>query len=236
MEYKIMNKRNRKIIIDILLTAALLLLMPYEMVGEAAHEWIGAGMFVALILHHILNRKWTGRIGKGNYTPVRILQTVLVFLLVICILGSMASGILLSGHLFDFINIRGISAAAQRIHMTCAYWGFVLMALHLGIHWQIFLGAAGDIFSKPKGILQRRIRTWTARAACVAIVLYGTYAFVKRDIASYLFLQVHFVFFDYSEPVAFYLIDYAAAMGMLIFIGYYLNKALQSIYRKVRTK
>lgn len=84
--------------------------MPYELVGETAHEWIGVGMFVVLIIHHILNRKWTGHIGKGKCTPVRIMQTILVCLLVISILGSMLSGIILSRHVFDFINIRGISA------------------------------------------------------------------------------------------------------------------------------
>lgn len=84
-----------RVVIDILLTVALLLLIPYGLVGETAHEWIGSGMFVILIIHHILNCKWTGHIGKGNYNVIRIIQTILVFLLVICILGSMISGIIL---------------------------------------------------------------------------------------------------------------------------------------------
>lgn len=58
------TKQKIKIIADILMTAALLFLMPYGMVGEAAREWIGAGMFLLFILHHILNRKWLGNIGK----------------------------------------------------------------------------------------------------------------------------------------------------------------------------
>ena len=37
---------------DVVMTVLLLLLMAYEMVGRAAHEWIGAGMFLSLI--HIL--------------------------------------------------------------------------------------------------------------------------------------------------------------------------------------
>ena len=37
-----MKMQKLKMIIDVLLTIALLLLMPYGMVGEAAHEWIGA--------------------------------------------------------------------------------------------------------------------------------------------------------------------------------------------------
>ena len=80
---------------------------------------------------------------------------------------------------------------------------------------------------------QRHKRTWILRLLGAAVALYGAYAFVKRDITSYLFLQVHFVFFDYSGPVIFYILDYAAAMGMLIFLGYYLNKGVQSINRKV---
>jgi hypothetical protein len=50
-----MDVKRVKIGIDILLTAALLLLMPYGMVGEAAHEWIGTAMFLLFVIHHILN-------------------------------------------------------------------------------------------------------------------------------------------------------------------------------------
>ena len=46
------TKQKIKIAVDLLMTIALLLLMPYEMIGEAAHEWIGAGMFLVIIIHH----------------------------------------------------------------------------------------------------------------------------------------------------------------------------------------
>ena len=71
-------KPKLKICIDILMTAALLFLMPYELVGRAAHEWIGTEIFLLFILHHILNRKWTAHMFKGKYTKFRILQTILV--------------------------------------------------------------------------------------------------------------------------------------------------------------
>ena len=236
MEHTAMNTQKFKIVIDILLTAALLLLMPYELVGEAAHEWIGAGMFVILIIHHILNRRWTSHTGKGKYTPIRIIQTVLVCLLVICILGSMVSGILLSRHIFSFVNITGVSATAGIVHMTCAYWGFVLMSLHLGIHWRVIMSAAGKQFSKPNQRKDGHMRTRILGILGTATAIYGGYAFVKRNIEGYLFLQTHFVFFDYSEPVVFYIIDYMTTMGLLIFLGYYMEKGLQSIYRKVHTR
>lgn len=52
--------------------------MPYELVGQAAHEWIGIGIFVLFIVHHILNGKWSRNLGRGTYTLLRIWQTILV--------------------------------------------------------------------------------------------------------------------------------------------------------------
>lgn len=221
------TKQRTKITADALMTVALLLLMPYGLVGEAAHEWIGAGMFLLFILHHILNRKWTGNIGKGKYTPYRILQTVLVVLVLICMLGSMISGIILSRHIFSFLNIRGFSGPARIMHMTCAYWGFVLMSLHLGIHWGIMTGMAGKLFKQPSAV-----RKWIARLAGFGIAAYGVWAFIKRDILSYMLMQVHFVFFDYEEPVIFFILDYMAAMGLFVLIGHYLSRGLIKPGRK----
>ncbi len=215
------RKQQAKTAVDILMTLCLLFLMPYELIGEAIHEWIGAGMFLLFIIHHILNRKWTGNLTKGRYTPLRIIQTILVILILICILGSMVSGIILSRHVFAFLEIRGLSAPARVIHMTCAYWGFVLMSLHLGIHWGMMMGMAGKIFPKPS-----KARTWILRLAGIGIAGYGVYAFIKRDILSYLLMQVQYVFFSFEEPVIFFILDYMAAMGLFVFIGYYLRKGL----------
>lgn len=42
-----MNKKLIiKILVDICLTISLLLLMPYSLIGETAHEWIGMAMLV----------------------------------------------------------------------------------------------------------------------------------------------------------------------------------------------
>ena len=45
-----------KIVVDVLMTLALLFLMGYQLWGEAAHEWIGTGMLILFLAHHILNR------------------------------------------------------------------------------------------------------------------------------------------------------------------------------------
>lgn len=136
------NNFKSKIAVDILMTLGLLLLMSYELVGDASHEWIGMGMFLLFVCHHILNRKWTGSVTRGRYTPLRVIQTILVVLLLLSMIGSMVSGIVLSNYVFKFVKIKGVANLARNIHMLCAYWGFLLMSVHLGFHWNMMIAMA----------------------------------------------------------------------------------------------
>lgn len=46
-----------RIVTDVLMTISLLLLMPYSLLSETAHEWIGMAMLILFIFHHVLNRR-----------------------------------------------------------------------------------------------------------------------------------------------------------------------------------
>ena len=46
-----------------------------------------------------------------------------------------------------------------------------------------------------------------------------------------MFLKKHFVFFDYTEPLVFFMLDYIAVMGLFIAVGYYLGLFLRKIIR-----
>ncbi len=72
------SKQIVKIAVDIAMTAVLLLLMTYELIGQVSHELLGIIMFVLFILHHILNSRWIKNLIRGEYTALRTLQTVLV--------------------------------------------------------------------------------------------------------------------------------------------------------------
>ena len=112
-----------RLAVDIGMTAALLLLMAYELIGQAAHEWIGIGMSALFIIHHILNTSWIRNILKGRYHSVRMMQTGLVLLIFCAMVGLMISGIILSRHALSFLPIKGGRSFARNLHMVSAYWG-----------------------------------------------------------------------------------------------------------------
>ena len=71
------NKRfTAKILIDIGMTICLLLLMPYSLLSETAHEWIGMAMLVLFISHHILNYKWVTSVRKDIARSIHPSATV----------------------------------------------------------------------------------------------------------------------------------------------------------------
>ena len=123
-----------KLIIDVLMTFALLLLMAYELLGSTAHEVVGIVMFALFNIHHVLNINWTKHLTKGKQTPIRIFQDILVLLVFVSFVGSIISGIVVSKHLFNFLDIKS-TYAAHITHMLSAYWGFVFMSLHIGLHF-----------------------------------------------------------------------------------------------------
>lgn len=204
------------------MTVCLLLLMPYSLLGETLHEWLGIVMFVLFVTHHVLNRKWMAAVTKGKYTPFRIVQTLIVFVMLVLMLGSMVSGVLLSNHIFRAVRIAGISMAARQVHMFCAYFGMVVMSVHLGLHWNMVVNMTGKLFLYPSAK-----RTWIARAIAILLAGYGVYAGHKRQIGAYLLMKMHFVFYDYTENVLFFVFDYMAVMAFIVFITYYVSKFLR---------
>ncbi len=220
-----------KMVIDMIMTGLLLLLMARQLTGDSAHEWLGAAMLILWIAHHVLNRNWYSHLFKGKYTPVRILQTVTNFAVLLSMFGLMTSGIILSREVFAFLPISGGIALARPLHVLSGFWGFVLMALHLGLHWSMILGmarkAAGPVSAKPLRIL--------LRIAAASVAGYGLYAFLKNQFLSYMFLTSSFVFFDAERPVLLFFTEYLATMGLFIFLAHYTSRGIQKLARRNRS-
>ena len=148
-------KRNIRMATDIAMTMLLPALMGYSLVGEAVHEWLGIVMFLLFTIHHAFNRYWYKNLVRGPYPPIRILSTGINLLLVIIMVALPVSGILMAKHTFHFIRFSSGTAYARLIHLLASYWGFVLMSLHLGLHWNMVLGMARRAMHIAEGLLWR---------------------------------------------------------------------------------
>ena len=212
---KMKPKLTAKIIIDILMALALLFLMGYQLWGDTAHEWVGAGMFALFIAHHILNLNWHKGLFKNKYTSRRIAVLCIDVLIFADMLIMMFSGIVMSRHVFAFLPINSGLALARRLHIIGSYWGFLLMSVHLGMHIKIFANMIGKRIKIPAA---------TFFVPCLFISVYGIYAFIKRDFLTYMFLRSEFVFLDYNEPKVLFYIDIVSIMIIYILIGYCISR------------
>ena len=203
--------KTRRWIVDAVMVALLPVLMAYSLVGEAFHEIAGTLMLCLFLTHHRLNRAWLRGLFRGRYTPRRVFQTTVDLLLLVFMIAQPLTGILMSKHLFTFLPTAGLSSAMRAIHLPLAYWGFVLMCVHAGMHLE-----------KPLDRLPK-----AGKAALAVIALYGCYVFVRRQLPAYMFLKTGFVFFDYNEPRVFFFLDYLAVMILFAVLGREMMRLLQ---------
>lgn len=218
-----------KMIVDTLMTAALLFLMGYQFWGDVAHEWVGAGMFVLFLFHHILNKNWHRSLFGGKYSPFRVFQLILDILVLLSMIGLMVSGIMLSNYVFAFLNIHGGMSFARLLHMAASHWGFVLMALHLGLHWGIFMGIAKKTWKRKE---DSRVRRLLLPMIGAGIAAYGVIVFIQRDLFTYMLVRTQFVFLDFGESIPLFYLDYLAMMGTFMFLAYYGSKLLRNVSGK----
>lgn len=118
---------------------------------------------------------------------------------------------------------------ARLLHMAPSYWGFVLMALHLGLHWGMFMRIAKRTFKLKKFSRVRRILLPILGAG---IAVYGLIVFIQRDLLTYMLVRTQFVFLDFGESIPLFYLDYLAIMGTFIFLAYYISKLLKKVSGK----
>ena len=210
-----MRSKHFKHIVDVLLGVGLLLLMSYQVTGEAGHEWTGIVMTALMILHQILNRKWYAALFKGKYTPLRAVQTLANAALVICFVLTALCGINMSVHAVPFLSEFMRASLGRRLHLTLSHWCFVLMGLHLGMHVPAML-------KNIKGQVVRRVGFGCSILAAGA----GLWLFLKNSYPDYLFCRVPFAFIDYDKAVPLVLLEALLIAFFWVFIGAQLPKLL----------
>ena len=159
--------RKIRMPVDILMTILSLLLMggTYLFPTDIVHEILGAALFILWAVHISLNRRAYGAIFKGKYNPYRIMQTFINCGILICTVFLMISGIILSNHIFTFLNIQGGLGFARIAHLLASHWYYLFMSMHIGLHVGMITNKIKHSPSTAGKIIFRILSPWPALTA-----------------------------------------------------------------------
>lgn len=198
-----------KTVTDILLLLLFILLMAAPHTGNSAHEWLGLCLAAVLLMHTHLNIVWYKTLFKGRYNAVRLVRLMLNAMLVLFMLGTLASAVPISRTLFSFAGFRG-DLSFRTMHVFCAHWSFILAAVHLGMYGKRFRLPPGLLFSLPRPLGSRLATSGLS----LAFALYGVRAFFRNELFFPLTMQSSFML--WSDSAALFILDYASIFFLFL--------------------
>lgn len=223
------TKAARKAGVDIAMTALFLVQMGYHLTDNRLHEWLGVALCLLFLAHHALNGGWHRGLFRGRYTPQRALLTIVDGLLTLAMIAVIASGVLVSRHVFGFLGLR-LRATGRRMHMPATMWAFVLTGLHLGLHWNRAWNAARRAARGRIG----QAALWMARILLLATAAFGAYEFIARGLYMEMFMLREFAFLAYGESLGAFVAAYVAVWVAWGAASCALNRLLRRLNGKRR--
>jgi len=189
----------------------------YDAVGESlesglVHEILGMILFVLWVVHLVLNRAWIKGMLKGKYNALRIVRTVINCGVILCVLLLIVSGIILSNHLFAWLEIESGASFARTAHMLASHWYLFFVSLHIGLHLSLF------------------VRGKVAMGVVSALGVYGVYAFIERGLWKYMTLQQPFFSVDLEHGYLLFTLDYIAIMALFAVVMQLVMQALNRYF------
>ena len=204
-----------KRIVDELLTVLLLFLTAFQVTGDVLHEWLGIGMTVTLILHHILNRKWYKAVFTGKYSPYRIAMTAVNTLLLLYFVLTALSGMSMSSHAVPFLYGLIDVMTARTLHLAMSYWSFIFMGVHIGLHMKAMTAKMPDTIKLAFKVI------------LTGISGVGLRLFIKSGTVNYITFRTHFAFLDYNTAKWIIIIQNLAMLLFFVLTGYVMSEVTQ---------
>lgn len=186
-----------------------------KMTGSFLHEVVGLALLLLIGVHTFFNFHWFTLFWKQKKRFHRLFNTIILLLMVLSFFVLIASSFMISKSLFTFLGFKS-TLFLRQLHITSAYWFFLLCFLHLGIHWHRF-----SVLLQKKFRIHTRLSHPFFAFISILIVLYAGVVFTQRDIASKLLMTFAFEFLDASQSFFSVAFDYIImAMALIIFTRY----------------
>lgn len=181
-------------------------LMGFHLWEVNIHEWLGVIFLLIAIKHLVLNTHWFKRIKQGQYDWFRALKLAINIILAGLLITAIASGVIMSQHLFAEWPIHSATDLVRKTHMTSVHWLQIIIAIHLGMHWKML----AVFFAQLWHIADRSLFARICSLVSLLLGVYGVSVFIEKNLGDYLFIQVDYAFFDFDESLFGFYFDYIA--------------------------
>lgn len=213
-------------ILNIVMTVLLLLIMDYRFIGNSLHEIGGVVFALLFIFHNVLNRRWYDVFFKGRQSLRRVVMTIVNLILVITMITVFVTGALISATVFAPLDIRSRSLFVHDLHQGAAFVSFILIAIHLGMHWEILMAKLKNWLHIDTSRLSWVI---TSRIVSIVVIIYGIYASFANDIGEKLLMQRVFMGWGEEPSLWRFLLDHFAIVGSYVGITHFLFSLLRRV-------
>jgi hypothetical protein len=206
-----------RLLLDFLAVALIIACLAYWWLDNLWHEIFGTMLFALVIGHNVFNRRWYGNIPKGKRDALRVFNIVTIICLALAMLVMLATSLLISRDLFQFLAFDG-AFAVREIHMFAGYWTLLIVAVHLGTRWSIVMNT---IRSTLRLVSPSASRAAVFRLAALAVAVWGVKSSVDMAFGAKLMLTYTLDLWDFNESTFQFFVNYGSIIGLCAIVTHY---------------
>jgi hypothetical protein len=211
-----------RLVLDGVAVVLLLTALAYFWFDNATHEIIGTTMFALLIGHNIFNR-WYGTIARKRSEARGTITRAINLSLLAVMLGLLVTSVIISQTVFSALPLTSTFTVRQ-LHTMAAYLALLVVAVHLGLHWKMFMAAARSVL----GITTTsKARTLLLRMLALAGSTYGLISFWAADVSQKLLMQMSFDFGGLQTSPTIFLLQHTSIVCLGASLGHYGPRLIQ---------
>jgi hypothetical protein len=205
-----------RIAVDIAMTILLFILMAHVLTDATLHEVLGVCLFALFALHHALNLAWY-RSALAPRGLGRRLWAAVNWLLLVAMIVAAVSSVMVSRQVFAFVGAHG-GLFARKLHSCATSWCFLLMSVHIGLHWSALSKAVSMLRRPVPGPARKAggFRKMAALAAGILVSAYGVYASFTHELGAKLVMYYGYSFWDPERSKLLFFEDLLAIMGLYV--------------------
>ena len=218
---------RKRISLDIALLVLFILTMSFQFLPKILHEVLGVFMLAAAAVHLIWNRLWFSSLFRGKWNFRRGLSVMINWLLILNVVIIMATGMMISNHLFK--GILGVylqrNMMVHQLHVSLPYLLLILLGLHLGLHW-------ASVWQRFTNWRHWNLQSLKYRIGCYFMIVFfitgGIYGSFMHQVGDRLRLKHLFATAATQASFGIFMLTLLSIIGMYAVVSFMVQRSIRN--------